>query len=271
MNKKKLLMNIVTIIALLIFWLSKIDLGILSETKEEFQKVLVTIENNINTELDTEMTSVSESVSVSDITGEITSVSVSSIPEYDTEAYIYINGNVPFFTEEEKITEAFEIYSPIDDLGRCGVAYANLCTELLPTEKREDISSVYPSGWVQEKYEGIVDQGWLYNRCHLIAYSLAGENANEQNLITGTRYMNIEGMWQFEETVLYYLKENPDNHVLYRVTPLFEADNLVANGVLMEAYSVEDNGAGVCFNVYCYNVSPGIVIDYATGDSWAEE
>ena len=198
------------------------------------------------------------------------SVTLDSIPEYSGDAYIYINNNVPFFTETELTTDAFETYSSLDYLGRCGVAYANICSETLPTEDRGDISSVYPSGWNQEKYEGIVDQNWLYNRCHLIAHSLAGEDANERNLITGTRYMNIEGMWQLEETVLYYIKDNPDNHVLYRVTPIFEGNNLVASGVLMEAYSVEDCGKGVCFNVYCYNVQPGVVIDYATGESWAE-
>jgi len=193
------------------------------------------------------------------------------IPEYTGDAYSYMNNNVPYFTyTERECTEKFEFYMPLDYLGRCQTAYANLCTELMPTEDRGDISSVYPSGWEQKKYEGLVDQDWLYNRCHLIAYSLAGENANECNLITGTRYMNIEGMWQFEETVLYYLKDNPDNHVLYRVTPIFVNNELVARGVLMEAYSVEDDGAGVCFNVYCHNVAPGIVIDYATGDSWAE-
>ena len=197
-------------------------------------------------------------------------VSLASIPEYSGEAYVYINNNVPFFTEEELTTKVFETYEDLDYLGRCGVAYANICAETLPTEERGDISDVYPSGWVQEKYEGIVDQNWLYNRCHLIAHSLAGEDANERNLITGTRYMNIEGMWQLEETVLYYVKDNPDNHVLYRVTPMFDGNNLVASGVLMEAYSVEDDGSGVCFNVYCYNVQPGIVIDYATGKSFAK-
>lgn len=188
------------------------------------------------------------------------------IPEYSGSAYVYVNGNVPFFTEEEITTDSFEIYSPLDELGRCGSAFANICTDTLPTEERGDISSVYPTGWVQEKYEG-VDQGWLYNRCHLIAYSLAGENANERNLITGTRYMNIEGMWQMEETVLNYVRENPDNHILYRVTPVFEGDNLLASGVLMEAYSVEDNGE-VSFCVYCYNVQPDVSINYVTGESY---
>ena len=166
--------------------------------------------------------------------------------------------------------EKFELYSPLDELGRCQSAFANICTDTLPTEPRGDISSVYPTGWEQEKYEG-VDQGWLYNRCHLIAYSLAGENANECNLITGTRYLNTEGMWPVEETVLNYVRENPDNHVLYRITPVFEGDNLLASGVLMEAYSVEDNGSGVQFCVYCYNVQPDVTIDYATGESFKED
>ena len=186
------------------------------------------------------------------------------IPEYSGVAYVEINNNIPFFEEEDLSTESFEVYSELDALGRCGVAYANISRELMPTEER----GIKPSGWNQAKYEGVIDSKppYLYNRCHLIAYCLTAENANEKNLITGTRYMNVEGMLPFEEQVARYLDKN-DNHVLYRVTPVFDGDNLVASGVLLEAYSVEDNGEGVCFCVYCYNVQPGIEIDYKTGES----
>ncbi len=191
-----------------------------------------------------------------------------TIPEYTGEPYVCINDNVPFFTEAEKNTDTFESYSELDDLGRCGVAFANVSRELMPTEKRGKIGSVKPSGWRQTKYEGLIDSDppFLYNRCHLIAYCLTAENANEKNLITGTHYMNVEGMLPFEEQVAKYLDRN-DNHVLYRVTPVFEGDNLVASGVLMEAYSVEDDGEGISFCVYCYNVQPGVIIDYVTGAS----
>ena len=194
-----------------------------------------------------------------------------TIPEYTGEPYVRVNDNVPFFTEEEKTTDTFESYSELDNLGRCDVAFANVSRELMPTGKRGKIGSVKPSGWRQAKYEGLIDSDppFLYNRCHLIAYCLTAENANEKNLITGTHYMNVEGMLPFEEQVAKYLDWN-DNHVLYRVTPVFEGDNLVAGGVLMEAYSVEDDGEGICFCVYCYNVQPGIAIDYATGKSHPE-
>lgn len=189
------------------------------------------------------------------------------LPAYDGAAYIAVNGNNPFFTEEEKTTDVFEDYSPLDSLGRCGVAYANICPELMPTEKRESISAVRPSGWHSVEYD-FVNGKSLYNRCHLIGFQLAGENANERNLITGTRYLNIEGMLPFEDMVADYVKET-GNHVLYRVTPLFTGDHLVADGVLMEGWSVEDEGESICFNVYAYNVQPGVEIDYATGDNWA--
>lgn len=191
-----------------------------------------------------------------------------TIPEYTGEPYVCVNDNVPFFTEEEKTTDTFESYSELDNLGRCGVAFANVSRELMPTGKRGKIGSVKPSGWRQAKYEGLIDSDppFLYNRCHLIAYCLTAENANEENLITGTHYMNVEGMLPFEEQVAKYLDRN-DNHVLYRVTPVFEGDNLVAGGGLMEAYSVEDDGEGISFCVYCYNVQPGVIIDYVTGAS----
>ena len=193
------------------------------------------------------------------------SVSLSDIPAYSGSPYVAVNNNVPFFTDNEMTTTAFENYSSLDTLGRCGVAYANVCTETMPTEERGAIGSVKPSGWHTVKYD-IVSGKYLYNRCHLIGYQLSAENANTKNLITGTRYLNVEGMLPFENMVADYIKET-NNHVLYRVTPMFDGNNLVASGVLMEAKSVEDNGDGILFNVYCYNVQPGITIDYATGDS----
>lgn len=194
-------------------------------------------------------------------------VDLSSLPAYAGEAYVAVNDNQPYFSAEERQnTEAFETYSPLDSLGRCGVAWANICQELMPTEERGEIGQVKPSGWHTVKYD-CVDGKYLYNRCHLIGFQLAGENANEQNLITGTRYLNIEGMLPFENLVADYVQET-GNHVLYRVTPVFDGDNLVAGGVLMEGWSVEDGGQGVCFCVYAYNVQPGVEIDYATGDSW---
>ncbi len=191
--------------------------------------------------------------------------SLSDVPEWSGEPYVEVAGNVPFFTEDELVRDAFELYSPLDKLGRCGTAYANLCEELLPTEERENISSVKPTGWQSVRYD-FVDQYSLYNRCHLIAFQLAGENANERNLITGTRNFNTEGMLPFEHLAGDYVRAT-GNHVLYRVTPFFKGDDLVAAGVLMEGLSVEDRGAGVRFCVFVYNVEPGIVIDYATGDS----
>ncbi len=185
--------------------------------------------------------------------------------EGDEQPYIVVNNNVPYFEESDYTTKAFEEYSELDSLGRCGVAYANICKEIMPTKERGSISSIKPSGWQTKKYD-IVDGKYLYNRCHLIGYQLSGENANKKNLITGTRYMNVEGMLPFENMVADYVKET-NNHVLYRVTPIFDGDNLVASGVLIEAKSVEDDGEGIELCVYCYNIQPGIEIDYATGDS----
>ena len=197
--------------------------------------------------------------------GTVTSFSLEDIPAWSGEPYVAVDGNQPDFPEEDMTSVSFETYSELDTLGRCGVAYANVGQDLMPTEDRESISSVTPSGWINREYDG----EYLYNRCHLIGFQLTGENANEENLITGTRYMNVDGMLPFENLVADYVKET-DNHVLYRVTPLYEGDNLVASGVLMEAGSVEDEREGICFNVYVYNVQPGIGIDYATGASWAE-
>ena len=190
------------------------------------------------------------------------------IPAYSGEASVAVNGGIPFFTEEEITEEAFEFYSRLDGLGRCGTAFANVCEEIMPTGERESIGSIRPTGWHKAEYE-ILPEKYLYNRCHLIGYQLAGENANEKNLITGTRYMNVEGMLPWENMVAEYVEET-GNHVLYRVIPDFRGENLVASGVWMEGLSVEDGGEGVCFNVYCYNVQPGIFIDYATGDSRME-
>ena len=194
---------------------------------------------------------------------------ISSVPKYSGNPYVAINNNVPFFTEADLTTEPFEIFSNLDNLGRCGVAYANVCTELMPTEDRGSIGMVKPSGWHSVRYEN-VDGLYLYNRCHLLGFQLTGENAYERNLITGTRYMNINGMLPFENMVADYVKET-NNHVLLRVTPIFGGNNLLASGVLMEALSMEDNGDGICFNVFCYNVQPGIIIDYSDGSNKAAD
>ena len=194
------------------------------------------------------------------------SFSLSDVPAYSGKAYISVNGNVPYFTAAELTTTSFETYSDLDTLGRCGVTYACIGQDLMPTKERGSIGMVKPTGWHTVRYDDLVDGKYLYNRCHLIGYQLTGENANTQNLITGTQYLNIEGMLPFENMVADYIQET-DNHVLYRVTPIFEGNNLLANGVLMEGYSVEDKGAGVSYCVFAYNVQPGIEIDYATGES----
>ncbi len=192
-------------------------------------------------------------------------ISMDNVPEYSGELYVELSDNQPDFSSKDMVSESFENYSELDPLGRCGTAFANVGKDLMPTSERGSIGQVKPTGWQSTKYD-IVDGKYLYNRCHLIGYQLTAENANKQNLITGTRYMNVDGMLPFENMVADYIKET-DNHVLYRVTPVFEGENLVADGVQMEAYSVEDNGDGICFNVFVYNVQPGIEIDYATGES----
>lgn len=191
--------------------------------------------------------------------------SLESIPEYSDSPYVVINDNIPGFSEKDHSEASFEIYSELDALGRCGAAFANIGTDIMPTEERGEIGHIKPTGWQTVKYD-IVDGKYLYNRCHLIGYQLTGENANNQNLITGTRYFNTEGMLPFENMVADYVKET-GNHVLYRVTPMYVGDNLLASGVQMEAWSPEDSGEGICFNVFVYNVQPGIVIDYASGES----
>ena len=193
--------------------------------------------------------------------------SVTEVSEYNDSAFIVLNDNIPEFTDKDHTTKSYENYSRLDKYGRCGVAMACIGKDLMPTEERDSISHVKPSGWVNNSYD-CVDGGYLYNRCHLIGFQLTGENANERNLITGTRYLNTEGMLPFENMVADYIKET-GNHVLYRVTPVYDGENLVARGVQMEAWSEEDHGAGICFNVYCYNIQPGIEIDYLTGENWA--
>lgn len=196
---------------------------------------------------------------------------LSTIPEYTSSPYVEINNNIPYFTEEDYTTEAFEKYSEWDELGRSGVAFANICKDIMPTEERGEIGNIKDlSGWVQKRYDNIIKDKYLYNRCHLIGWQLAGENDNKQNLITGTRYLNTEGMLPFENQIAEYIDKNESNHVLYRVTPIYQGNNLLASGVQMESWSVEDNGQGIHFNVYCYNVQPGVVIDYTTGESHAE-
>ena len=195
-------------------------------------------------------------------------VSLDAIPAYDGKAYVAVNNNEPFFTDSDMTTTAFENYSDLDSLGRCGVAYANICKEIMPTEKRGKIGMIKPSGWHTVKYDVIKDR-YLYNRCHVIDSRAFGKSFMKQNLITGTRYLNVEGMLAFENLVADYVN-NTGNHVLYRVTPMFSGSNLVANGVLIEAKSVEDNGGGILFNVYCYNVQPGVGINYENGDSWLD-
>ena len=223
-----------------------------------------TINNNM------ENTNTSSNINYSNqnvINTTINYTNILDIPEYSDQIYVTINNNIPYFTEEEHTTEAFEKYSELDENGRCGIAYANICKEIMPKEgeERGDIGTVKPTGWKQKKYDG----EYLYNRCHLIGYQLSAENANKLNLITGTRYFNVSGMLPFENIVADYINKNKENvHVLYRVTPIFKEDNLLASGVEIEAYSVEDKGEGVCFNVYVHNVEPGITIDYKTGDSW---
>lgn len=189
---------------------------------------------------------------------------INSIPEYSGKPFVIINSNIPYFTQDDYTTEAFEKYSDFDNFGRCQVAFANICEEIMPDDNEKRGNIYYdPTGWAQESYNG----EYLYNRCHLIGWQLANENNNKNNLITGTNYFNVDGMLTFENKVAQYMKKNENNHVLYRVTPIFEGTNKLASGVQMEAASVEDSGKELHFNVYVYNVQPGVVIDYATGKS----
>jgi len=223
--------------------------------------IIIIIVSGIVSYFGIDISGVPENISNKNKISYTTSFDLATIPEYTNEPYVVLNNNEPEFNEQYYNTEVFEEYSELDYKGRCGVAFANICKEIMPTEEREGLE-YEPTGWKQKRYNG----EYLYNRCHLIGHQLAGENDNEKNLITGTRYMNVEGMLPFENMVAEYVKET-ENHVLYRVTPIFEGDNLVVNGVQIEAKSVEDNGEGICFNVYIYNVQPGIEIDYGTGES----
>lgn len=198
---------------------------------------------------------------------ESQTINASEIPDYSGSAVIDVNNNQPSFSESEMLTTGYENYGNLDMLGRATGAIACIGKETMPTSDREDISDVYPTGWVQNKYD-FVDGGYLYNRCHLIGFQLTGENANERNLITGTRYMNTSSMLPFENKIADYV-ETTGRHVMYRVTPVYDGENLLAKGVLIEAKSVEDNGAGICFNKFCYNIEPGVDINYATGENWA--
>lgn len=197
------------------------------------------------------------------------SYSMAEIPVYAGSPYVELHGNEPYFTEGELTTNSFELYSDLDALGRCGTAYACIGQDLMPNEPRGEIGMIKPSGWHTVRYDTVIEDKYLYNRCHLIGYQLTGENANEKNLITGTRSFNLDGMLPFENMVYQYIVEM-GRHVIYRVTPVYEGDNLVASGVVMEALSEEDEGMGIKFCVFCYNVQPGIGIDYATGESWLE-
>ena len=196
--------------------------------------------------------------------GSVSAFDISIVPAYTEYPYYVINNNVPFFTEDEIVSEAYEYYGDLDSLGRCTLTVACISRELMPTEERKGLDTK-PTGWINKQYD-IVSGGYLYNRCHLIGFQLTGENANEKNLITGTRYMNWDGMVEFENMTADHIKET-GNHVMYRATPIFDGENLLASGVLLEAYSVEDNGEGICFNVFIYNVQPGVILDYATGQS----
>ena len=220
------------------------------------------VDNNLNTtiELETDTTEeTTETEKIEYITDEI--------PEYSGTKIIELNNNVPNFNISDADTE-FETYSELDELGRCGVAYANITINTMPTEERGEIGHIKPSGWHTVKYNGVVEGNYLYNRCHLIAFCLAGENDNKLNLVTGTRSFNVDSMYYYEEMVLNYMKENPNNRVLYRVTPIYVGDELVCRGVQMEGLSIEDDT--ICFNVFCYNVQDGVIIDYATGESRLE-
>jgi DNA-entry nuclease len=220
------------------------------------------VDNNLNTtiELETDTTEeTTETEKIEYITDEI--------PEYSGTKIIELNNNVPNFNVSDADTE-FETYSELDELGRCGVAYANITINTMPTEERGEIGHIKPSGWHTVKYNGVVEGNYLYNRCHLIAFCLAGENDNKLNLVTGTRSFNVDSMYYYEEMVLNYMKENPNNRVLYRVTPIYVGDELVCRGVQMEGLSIEDDT--ICFNVFCYNVQDGVIIDYATGESRLE-
>ena len=240
----------------------------INDTSSSDETEITEQESTSNTNTGTTNSETEITVTTTEDFSIVPEIDLKDIPAFTDKAYYEINGNVPFFTVAPDFTESFEVYTELDELGRCGVVYANIGQDLMPTGERGSISHVKPTGWHSVKYD-FVDGKSLYNRCHLIGWQLTAEDANKQNLITGTRYLNVTGMLPFENMIADYVKET-GNHVMYRVTPIFEGDNLVAHGVLMEGWSVEDSGEGVCFNVYAYNNQPGVVIDYPTGDNWAE-
>lgn len=217
---------------------------------------------DITSSTSTDIPSTSYTNEALNVTGKIV---LSDIPPFSDKPYVVLNNNQPYFNSSDYTTDSFEYYSSLDNQGRCGIVYACIGKDIMPTGERGETGQIKPTGWHTVKYD-IVDGKFLYNRCHLIGWQLTGETSNERNLITGTRYLNIQGMLPFENMVADYIKET-ENHVLYRVTPCFEKNNLLAHGVQIEAYSVEDDGAGICFNVFCYNAQPGVTIDYSSGNS----
>ncbi len=285
LNKRfKSLLSILCLIAVLFSVFAGCDSESISETTEIVETTEETTLKDNETEADLADNSETEKNEESSVEKETEKVNkpesvgddnskavLSEIPVYSGRPYAVINGNVPSFNKYELTVKGYETYASLDSLGRCGGAVASCGREIMPKqdEERGSISSVKPSGWVQARYD-CVSGKYLYNRCHLIGWQLSAENANKRNLITGTRYMNTEGMLPFENMVADYIRET-GNHVAYRITPVYDGNDLVAKGVQMEAYSVEDDGDGICFNVFCYNVQPGVKIDYTTGRSWASE
>ena len=267
--KKLLAIFVSVVLVAVMFGETPEDSTIKNETiNTEIQDVIT--ENEIQGTLPPENTEITSTEEKQEIDfSEIRENALANIPAYSSKAYAVINNNVPFFNDSDLTTKSYEEYGRLDLLGRCTEVSASVGKDLMPTEERGNIGMIKPTGWHTVKYQGI-DGNYLYNRCHLIGFQLTGENANERNLITGTRYMNVQGMLPFENMIADYVKET-NNHVLYRVTPIFEGANLLASGVLMEAKSVEDDGKGVMFNVYCYNVQPGVEINYATGASTGPE
>ena len=256
LNNKRIIVVAVCVIAFLALF-CRSDNSIAPIITEQSSKTTFAEVDNLSTTKQTKTTTNASSNLPFDL---------SDIPSYSGNPYCEVNNNQPFFQADELTTESFKQFSELDSLGRCGVAFACIGTDSLPTEERGEIGIIKPSGWHTVRYDDIIEDKYLYNRCHLIAFELSGENANPQNLITGTRYMNVKGMLPFENRVRNYV-ENTNQHVIYRITPVFEGNDLVATGVLMEGYSVEDDGGDICFNVFCYNVQPHIKINYADGTS----
>ena len=283
-NKLKSLLSILCLVAVLFSVFAGCDSEDVTEstteiveTTEETTLKENETENVLTNDSETEKTEESKTeketqkVNKTESVGDDNSKAVlSEIPAYSGKPYVVINGNIPSFNKYELTVKGYETYASLDSLGRCGGAVASCGREIMPkaNEERGSISSVKPSGWVQAQYDWVSGK-YLYNRCHLLGWQLSAENANKRNLITGTRYMNTEGMLPFENMVADYIRET-NNHVAYRVTPIYDGSDLVASGVQMEAYSIEDDGEGICFNIYCYNVQPGVKIDYSTGRSWSD-